>query len=123
MPDIEHGIQIAKSMADLDVGQGVVVRKGTVLAVEAYEGTDPMLQRAGSFKTDGMIFVKTVKRDQDYRFDVPVFGQRTLEVMQASNIRSAALEVGRVLILDKAAIIQQARQLKIELYGYHSEDA
>ena len=122
VPDIQHGIGIAKSMADLDVGQGVVVRKGTVLAVEAYEGTDPMLQRAGTFKTDGLIFVKTVKRAQDYRFDVPVFGQRTLEVMHASGIRTAALEVGRVLILDKAAIIQSARKLKIELYGYQSEE-
>jgi DUF1009 family protein len=122
VPDIQHGIGIAKSMADLDVGQGVVVRKGTVLAVEAYEGTDPMLQRAGTFKTDGLIFVKTVKRAQDYRFDVPVFGQRTLEVMHASGIRTAALEVGRVLILDKSAIIQSARKLKIELYGYQSEE-
>jgi DUF1009 family protein len=121
LPDIQHGIGIAKSMADLDVGQGVVVRKGTVLAVEAYEGTDPMLQRAGTFKTDGLIFVKTVKRAQDYRFDVPVFGQRTLDVMHASGIRTAALEVGRVLILDKATILQQAQQLKIELYGYCGE--
>ncbi len=119
--DIEHGIHIAKSMADLDVGQGVVVRKGTVLAVEAYEGTDPMLKRAGTFKTDGLIFVKTVKRAQDYRFDVPVFGQRTLDVMHAAGIRTAALEVGRVLILDKAAIIHNARKLKIELYGYRSD--
>ena len=58
---IDHGIKIAKAVSDNDIGQGCVVRKGTVLAVEAYEGTDPMLQRAGTFKTDGMIFVKTVK--------------------------------------------------------------
>lgn len=115
---LAHGIQIAKGIAELDVGQGAVVRKGTVLAVEAYEGTDPMLQRAGSFKTDGLIFVKTVKRQQDYRFDVPVFGQRTLEVMHAAGIRSAALEAGRVLMLDKAALLQNAAELKIELLGY-----
>ena len=116
--DIEHGIRIAKGMADLDVGQGVVVRHGTVLAVEAYEGTDPMLRRAGTFKTDDLIFVKTVKRAQDYRFDVPVFGQRTLDVMYESGIRTAALESGSVLILDKSTILEKARSLKIELYGY-----
>jgi len=118
LTDIEHGIRIAKGMADLDVGQGVVVRRGTVLAVEAYEGTDPMLRRAGTFKTDDLIFVKTVKRAQDYRFDVPVFGQRTLDVMYESGIRTAALESGSVLILDKADILDKARSLKIELYGY-----
>lgn len=118
-PDnIEHGIHIAKGIAELDVGQGAVVRKGTVLAVEAYEGTDPMLKRAGGFKTDGLIFVKTVKRQQDYRFDVPVFGMRTLDVMHEAGIRTAALETGRVLILDKAELLAQARKLKIELYGY-----
>ncbi len=118
---VAHGIHIAKGAADLDIGQGVVVRKGTVLAVEAYEGTDPMLKRAGSFKTDGLIFVKTVKRNQDYRFDVPVFGQRTLEVMHEAGIQTAALEAGRVLILDKEAIVAHAKRLKIELIGYPAQ--
>ncbi len=118
MEYVEHGIQIAKGAADLDIGQGVVVRKGTVLAVEAYEGTDPMLQRAGSFKTDGLIFVKTVKRQQDYRFDVPVFGERTLEMMDAAGIRTAALECEHVLLLDKASLLLKAKKLKIEILGY-----
>ena len=116
--DIEHGIRIAKGIADLDIGQGVVVRHGTVLAVEAFEGTDPMLQRAGTFKTKDLIFVKTVKRAQDYRFDVPVFGERTLDVMHASGICTAALESGRVLILDKSAILKKAHSLGISLFGY-----
>ena len=115
---IEHGIQVAKGITELDIGQGAVVRKGTVLAVEAYEGTDPMLKRAGSFKTDGLIFVKTVKRKQDYRFDVPVFGERTLEVMMESGIQTAALEVGRVIMLDKMRLLEKAAKLGIELIGY-----
>ena len=115
---LEHGIEIAKGIAELDVGQGAVVRKGTVLAVEAYEGTDPMLKRAGSFKTDGLIFVKTVKRKQDYRFDVPVFGERTLDVMHEAGIATAALEVGRVIMLNKPALLKKAAKLKIELVGY-----
>jgi DUF1009 family protein len=118
---IEHGIRIAKGISELDIGQGCVVRKGTVLAVEAYEGTDPMLQRAGTFKTDGLIFVKTVKRKQDYRFDVPVFGERTLDVMHASGIQTAALEAGRVIMLNKEQLLKQAKALKIELYGFRGD--
>ena len=115
---IEHGIKVAKGITELDIGQGAVVRKGTVLAVEAYEGTDPMLKRAGSFKTDGLIFIKTVKRKQDYRFDVPVFGERTLEVMLESGIQTAALEVGRVIMLDKIKLLEKAAKLRIEIIGY-----
>lgn len=116
--DLEHGIRIARAVSEQDIGQGCVVRKGTVLAVEAYEGTDPMLQRAGSFKTDGMIFVKTVKPRQDYRFDVPVFGERTLDVMHEAGIRTAALEAGSVIMLRKHKLIEKADRLKIELIGY-----
>lgn len=115
---IEHGIQIAKGISGLDIGQGCVVRKGTVLAVEAYEGTDPMLQRAGSFKTDGLIFVKTVKHQQDYRFDVPVFGERTLDMMHSSGIETAALEAGRVIMLNKMDLLVKAKRLNIELFGF-----
>jgi hypothetical protein len=115
---IEHGIQVAKGITELDVGQSAVVRKGTVLAVEAYEGTDLMLIRAGSFKTDGLIFVKTAKRNQDYRFDVPVFGERTLEVMLESGIQTAALEVDHVIMLDKMMLLEKAAKLEIELIGY-----
>lgn len=117
---IDHGIHVVKGIADLDIGQGAVVRKGTVLAVEAYEGTDPMLQRAGSFKTDGLIFVKAAKRTQDYRFDVPVFGSRTLDQMHEAGITTAALEVDRVILLDKKALLKKAKHLKIELLGYES---
>ncbi|MGK0176526.1 MAG: DUF1009 family protein [Lentimonas sp.] len=116
--DVEHGIRVAKGIADLDIGQGVVVRHGTVLAAEAFEGTDSMLQRAGTFKTKDLIFVKTVKRAQDYRFDVPVFGERTLDVMHEAGIYTAALESGRVLILDKPSLIERAHSLKISLFGY-----
>lgn len=115
---IEHGVHIARECARLDIGQGCVVRKGTVLAVEAYEGTDEMLRRAGSFKTDGALFVKTVKAGQDYRFDVPCFGQRTLETMREAGITAAALEAGRVIMLDRAAVLAQAKTWSISLRGF-----
>ena len=115
---VDHGIHIARESARLDIGQGCVVRKGTVLAIEAYEGTDEMLRRAGSFKTDAALFVKTVKAAQDYRFDVPCFGHRTLEVMRESGVTSAALEANRVIILDRSAVLTQAKSWGISLLGF-----
>jgi len=115
---LQHGIQIAREIARLDIGQGCVVRKGTVLAVEAFEGTDEMLRRAGTFKTDATLFVKTVKVRQDFRFDVPVFGQRTLETMHAAGLGAAALEAGKVIVLDKPAVLRQARDWNIALHGF-----
>lgn len=115
---IDHGVHIARESARLDIGQGCVVRKGTVLAVEAFEGTDEMLRRAGAFKTDEALFVKTVKARQDWRFDVPCFGQRTLETMREAGISAAALEAGKVIMLDKPAVLQQARSWGIHLLGF-----
>jgi len=115
---LEHGIHIARELARLDIGQGCVVRKGTVLAVEAFEGTDEMLRRAGSFKTDNALFVKTVKARQDFRFDVPCFGQRTLETMREAGLTAAALEAGKVILLDRPAVLAQARTWGIALHGF-----
>lgn len=115
---LQHGIEIASEMARLDVGQSVVVRKGTVIAVEAFEGTDPMLRRAGTFKTDKLIFVKTVKPRQDYRFDVPVFGSRTLETMKEAGITTALLKAGSVIVLNREKIKKQAESAKIQLIGF-----
>jgi len=115
---VDHGVHIARECARLDIGQGCVVRKGTVLAVEGFEGTDEMIKRAGSFKADGALFVKTVKSNQDYRFDVPCFGLRTLESMREVGVQAAALETGKVIMLDKAAVIAQARSWGISLLGF-----
>ncbi len=115
---VDHGIHIARESARLDIGQGCVVRKGTVLAVEAFEGTDEMLRRAGTFKTDQALFVKTVKTHQDYRFDVPVFGMKTLETMREAKVSAAALEAGRVIILDRPAVLAQAKSWGISLLGF-----
>ena len=115
---IDHGIHIARESARLDIGQGCVVRKGTVLAVEAFEGTDEMLRRAGALKADEALFVKTVKARQDYRFDVPCFGLRTLETMREAGLKAAALEAGRVIMLDRPAVIAQAKTWGISLLGF-----
>lgn len=115
---VAHGVQIARECARLDIGQGCVVRQGTVLAVEAFEGTDEMLRRAGTFKTNGALFVKTVKEAQDYRFDVPCFGRQTLETMRDAGLTAAALEANRVILLDRPAVLAQARTWGISLLGF-----
>lgn len=115
---LDHGIQIARECAKLDIGQGCVVRNGTVLAVEAFEGTDEMIKRAGGFKTENALFVKTVKSKQDYRFDVPCFGHRTLESLREAAIRAVALEADNVIILDRPAVAQQARDWGISIFGF-----
>jgi DUF1009 family protein len=114
---LAHGVRIATEVARLRIGQGVLVRKGTVLAVEAFEGTDAMLRRGGEFKTDRKIFVKVPEPDHDYRFDVPVFGPTTLETMVEAGIGTAALAIGRTVLLDKAAVLARARQVGIEILG------
>ena len=115
---IDYGIRMAREIAALDIGQGVVVRKGTVLAVEAFEGTDDMLGRANKYKTDQLIFVKCAKPDQNPHFDWPVFGEKTLETMRASGIRTAALEADRVVMLHKAGLLEKAAAAGIEILGW-----
>ena len=115
---INYGIEVTKKVAGLNIGQGIVISKKTIIAVEAYEGTNKMLERAGQFGAKDLIFIKTIKQDQDYRFDVPVFGEKTLEIMEKSKIKTAALQSDSVLILDKKNVIQLSERHKIQLIGY-----
>jgi DUF1009 family protein len=114
---LNHGIEIARENARLDVGQGVVVSRGTVLAVEAFEGTNAMINRAGTFGAKNCLFVKLGKPQQDTRFDVPVFGLQTLQSMHDAGIKNAALETGSVLLLDKVEVFKQAKKFGIGLTG------
>jgi len=115
---LKHGIRIAAECARLHIGQGVLVRKGTVLAVEAFEGTNEMLRRGGSFKTDQKIFVKIPHPDHDYRFDVPVFGLQTLDTMIEAGITTAALAADKTVVLDKEEVLEAAIRNGIEIIGF-----
>ena len=114
---LAHGVEIARENARLDVGQGVVVSRGTVLAVEAFEGTNAMLERAGKFRAKNCLFVKLGKPKQDTRFDVPVFGLQTLEAMKGAGIKNAAIEAGSVLLLNKKEVIREAQRIGTSLLG------
>lgn len=114
---IRHGMEIAREMARLDIGQSCVVARGSVLAVEAWEGTDKMIERAGQFEAREAIFVKTVKPNQDYRFDVPVIGERTVRKLAAAKIENAVVEAGKVLILEKDKVKKLAEENNIKIFG------
>lgn len=122
-PPIESGIfhqmhTLARNLADWQVGQGIVFDpKGTVLAVEAFEGTNAMLRRVESFGAKNPIFMKVAQVNQDYRFDVPVVGLHTLTVLKESGIRYVVLEAGRCLMLRKSCVLAAAKQHKISFFG------
>ena len=110
-------MHIAREMARLDVGQACVTSRGSVLAVEAWEGTDKMIERAGTFEARDAVFAKTVKPNQDYRFDVPVIGERTIRKLAAANVRNVAVESGKVILLEKDKIIALAKENDIKIFG------
>ncbi len=115
---LEHAIEIARENARMDVGQGVVVSRGTVLAIEAFEGTNAMIERAGTFGANNCVFVKLGKPSQDTRFDVPVFGFHTLQAMKKAGVGSAALQKGSVLLLDKPKLLNEAKKERIGIRGF-----
>ena len=114
---VEHAMNIARECARLDIGQGCVVSNGTVIAVEAYEGTDVMLERAGTFGAKDCIFAKTVKPNQDYRFDVPVIGERTIRKLASAKITNVVVEADKVIFLQKELVKELADKNGIKIFG------
>lgn len=114
---IEHAMHIARECARLDIGQGCVVSRGTLLAVEAFEGTDAMLERAATFGAKDCIFAKTVKPNQDYRFDVPVIGERTMRKLAAADIKNVVVEADKVIVLEKDKVKKLAEENGIRILG------
>jgi DUF1009 family protein len=113
--DVEFGYRIAKEISRLEIGQCVVVKGGTVLAVEGFEGTDRCLTRGGELagRDGGAVAVKVAKKNHDMRFDIPCVGPTTLEVCAAHGIRTLAVEAGMTLLLDKEDLERLANQLRI----------
>lgn len=107
--DIQFGWSVAKEMGRLDIGQSVAVKNQAVLAVEAIEGTDACILRAGGLcKAGGFTVVKVAKPNQDMRFDVPTVGLGTLQSMVQSGGRVLAVEAGRTIVVDRAESIEFA---------------
>ena len=114
--DARLGMAVIAALGQHDVGQAVLVKDGTVLAIEAIEGTDAMLARGAAFGV-GAVLVKAAKPGQDMRFDVPVIGLATLELGARHRLAAIALEAGRTLILERDATLSAAARLGIALFG------
>ncbi len=106
--DVTFGFEIAREVSRLDIGQTVIVRNGTVLAVEGFEGTNEAIKRGGALGGKNAIMVKVAKPNQDMRFDVPVIGVATVAVASEAHLRVIAIEAGRTLLLEKEALIEAA---------------
>ena len=115
LADMKFGYHIATEVSRLEIGQIVVVKNGTVLAVEGFEGTDKCLTRGGELagKGGGAIAIKVAKEDHNMRFDIPCIGERTLQVCADKGIKVLAFEPGRTLVLDEELVGELCRRHKI----------
>jgi DUF1009 family protein len=113
--DVDLGWKIAKEIARLDIGQTVIVKEGTILAVEAFEGTNEAIKRGGALAGKDAIMVKVAKPNQDIRFDVPVIGVETIRIAVAAKLRVIAIEAGKTVLLEKDPIIELGRHSNISI--------
>lgn len=113
--DVDLGWKTAKEIARMDVGQTVVVKNGTVLAVEGLEGTNEAIKRGGKLAREDAVVVKVAKPNQDMRFDVPVIGIETIRVASEAKVRVIALEAGKTLLLERDVIVDLARSAGISI--------
>jgi DUF1009 family protein len=115
--DLEHGYRVADAVAGLDVGQTIAIKSGAVVAVEAMEGTDAVIARAGELAGGGVRIVKVAKPNQDMRFDVPVVGVSTIDAMAAAGATLLSVDAGKTLMIDGEAIIRTANEAGITIVG------
>jgi len=121
--DIQMGWQLAKEIGRLDIGQCVVVGGGSVLAVEAIDGTDATIRRGGELGQGSAVVVKVSKPIQDERFDVPAVGVQTIKSMRDSDARLLVLEAGKAVVFDKRAMISAADAAGISIIAIDEPEA
>jgi DUF1009 family protein len=115
--DLDFGYRIADSIAGLDIGQTIAVKSAAVVAIEAMEGTDAVITRAGSLAGSGVRIVKVAKPKQDMRFDVPVVGVSTIETMRKAGATALSVDAGKTLMIDGDAIGHAADESGIAIVG------
>jgi DUF1009 family protein len=115
--DIEYGERVARTLAGMDLGQTAVVKDRAAVALEAMEGTDETIRRAGRIAGPGATVVKVSKPRQDMRFDVPVAGTGTLEAMREAGARVLAIDAGRTLLIDRRDFLSRAEDAGIAVLG------
>ncbi|MBA3639176.1 MAG: UDP-2,3-diacylglucosamine diphosphatase LpxI [Acidobacteriota bacterium] len=117
LDDVAFGYRMADAIAGLDIGQAIAVKDKAVVAVEAMEGTDQVIARAGSIAGAGVRIVKVAKPKQDMRFDVPVIGIATVGAMQAVGATALSIDAGRTLVMDGEQVFAAADQAGITIVG------
>jgi DUF1009 family protein len=117
LADFAFGYQVADAIAGVDIGQTIVVKDKAVVAVEAMEGTDAAITRAGQLAGPGSRVVKVAKPSQDMRFDVPVVGVATIAAMKAAGADALSIDAGKTLILDGPALVQAANDAEMVVVG------
>ena len=121
--DVRFGWEIAKDMGRLDIGQTIVVNETVVVAVEAVEGTDECIQRAGELcRRGGFTVIKVAKPQQDRRFDVPTIGLKTIQTMHESGGRVLAIEAGQTILLDEPEVVELANRLGITIISLNADE-
>lgn len=118
--DVARGIQVAHDVGAHDVGQTVMVKSGMVLAVEAFEGTNAAIKRGGKLGGKGAVVFKAAREGHDMRFDIPVVGLKTLKVMKKAGATALAFQAGRLIMLDREAVIEYANRHGIAIVGIDS---
>jgi DUF1009 family protein len=121
--DVEYGETVARALTGMDLGQTVVVKDRAAVALEAMEGTDEVIRRAGRLAGPGTVVVKVSKPRQDMRFDVPVVGSGTHEAMVEAGAKVLAIDAGRTLMIDKAAFVERAEEAGIAVFGLEPKEA
>ncbi|MBN1269918.1 MAG: UDP-2,3-diacylglucosamine diphosphatase LpxI [Kiritimatiellae bacterium] len=119
--DIDLGLQVAKLTSSIDIGQTVVIKQGTILAVEAFEGTDAAILRAGKLGGPGAVVVKVAKQGHDMRFDIPVVGMHTMKVLKKVRAAVLAVEAGRAIVLEREEVAAEADRLGMSLLAVEFE--
>jgi len=119
--DMALGFDIAKQCGGLKIGQTVVIKNGTVLAVEAFEGTDAAIRRAGKLGGKGGVVVKVSQPGHDMRFDIPVIGTRTLKSIRKAGVTALAVEAGRTIFLEREAVIAEAKRMDLYIEARDAE--
>lgn len=115
--DLAFGYRMADSIAALDIGQTVVVKDRAVVAVEGMEGTDEVVCRAGRLAGAGVCVIKVAKPNQDMRFDVPVIGVQTIQVLREAQAAVLSVDAGRTLVLDGSAVFAAADEFGLTVVG------
>jgi DUF1009 family protein len=115
--DLEFGYRMADTIAGLDIGQTIAVKHQAVVAVEAMEGTDEAIGRAGHLAGDGVTIIKVAKPNQDMRFDVPIVGLATIQAMRVAGAKCLSVDAGKTLIFDREAFFASANEAGIAIVG------